>query len=155
MIVTVDADHTGFESTRKSTSAGVTQLNGHMLTEWSQTQTVVALSSGESEFIAIVRGIAVGLFAKNLLTELGWNIETLTVRSDSSAARGMTTRLGVGRKCKHLETKSLFAQHLVTEKKVYFETVWTKDNVADIGTKYLDRGTLKRLLTIVGITLMT
>ena len=127
LIVTVDADHAGDEQTRKSTSSGLVELNGHVLADWSTTQATISLSSGESEFIAIIKGITTGLFVRKLLTELGWTITELVVRSDSSAARGMLSRLGVGRRCKHLETKSLFAQHLVKEKAVRVITVGTAE----------------------------
>ena len=51
LVVTVDADHAGCTDTRRSTSGGVIQVNGHVLGEWSTTQSTVALSSGESEFV--------------------------------------------------------------------------------------------------------
>ena len=74
VVVTVDADHAGCSETRRSTSSGVIQVNDHVLSEWSTTQSTVALSSGESEFVAIVKGVVMGLFTRNLLNELGWCI---------------------------------------------------------------------------------
>ena len=74
VVVTVDADHAGCSETRRSTSSGVIQVNGHVLSEWSTTQSTVALSSGASEFVAIVKGVVMGLFTRNLLNELGWCI---------------------------------------------------------------------------------
>ena len=68
------ADHAGCSETRRSTSSGVIQVNGHVLSEWSTTQSTVALSSGASEFVAIVKGVVMGLFTRNLLNELGWCI---------------------------------------------------------------------------------
>ena len=85
LVVTVDAHNAGCTETRRSTSSGVIQVNGHVLGEWSTTQSTVALSSGESEFVAIVKGIVMGLFTKNLLNDLGWCISEVVVRSDSSA----------------------------------------------------------------------
>ena len=87
LVVTVDADHAGCSEARRSTSSRVIQVNGHVLDEWSTTQSMVALSSGESEFVAIVKGIVMGLFTKDLLYELGWCISEVVVRSDSSAGR--------------------------------------------------------------------
>ena len=136
----------GCSETRR-TSSGVIQVNDHVLSEWSTTQSTVALSSGESDFVAIVKGIMVGLFAKNLLLERGWNITEVMVRSDSSAGRGMASRFGVGRRSKHLETKSLFAQNLIKD--------GLKVNTADIGTKYLDAPTMRKLIGLLGIRLLT
>ena len=42
--------------------------------------------------MAIVKGIVMGLFTKNLLNELGWCISEVVVRSDSSAGRGVEAR---------------------------------------------------------------
>ena len=83
VVVTVDADHAGCSETRRSTFCGVLQVNGHVLSEWSTTQSTVALSSGESEFVAIVKGVVMGLFVKNFLGELGWCITQVVIRSDS------------------------------------------------------------------------
>ena len=145
IVLTVDADHAGCSATRRRTSSGVIQVNDHVLSESSTTQSTVALSSGESEFVAVVKGIMMGLFAKNLMNDRGWNIAEVLVRSDSSAGRGMASRLGVGRRSKHLETKSLLAQHLIKDGLVTLETVHTKVNTADIGTKYLDATTMRKL----------
>ena len=96
-----------------------------------------------------------GLFAKNVLNELGWCTIEVVIGSDSSAGRGMASRLGVGRQSKHLETKSLFAQHLIKDGLVMLETVHMKVNTADISTKYLDAPTMRRLVGLLGARLLT
>ena len=95
-----------------------------------------------------------GLFTKNLLNELGWCITQMLIRSDSSAGRDMASRLGVGRRSKNLETKSLFAQHLIKDGLVVLEPVHTKVNTADIGTKYLDAPTMRKLIGLLGVQLL-
>ena len=74
---------------------GSSKVDGHVLGEWSTTQSSVALSSGESEFVANVMGIVMGLFTKNLLNELGWCISEVVVRSDSSACIDARSREAV------------------------------------------------------------
>ena len=106
--------------------------------------------------MAIVKGVVMGLlFTRNLLNELGWCITQVVIRSDSSAGRGMASRLRVGRRSKHLETESLFAQHLIKDGLVVLESVHTKVNTADIGTKYLDAPTMKNLIGLLGVRLLT
>ena len=150
VVVTVDTDHAGCSETRRSTSSAVIQVNGHVLSEWSNTHSTIALSTGESEFVAIVKGVVMGRFTKNLLNELGWCITLVVCRSDSSARLGMASRLGVGRRSKHLETKSLFAQHLVKDGSMVLKLVHTKVSTADIGTKYLDAHTMRKLIGLLG-----
>ena len=106
--VVTDADHAGCLRTRKSTSAGVVRIGTHVITDWSLTQPVIALSSGESEFYAIVRGMLMILFVRNLASECGITFDKLELKSDSSAARGMVSRLGVGKKAKHIDTQYLY-----------------------------------------------
>eukprot|EP00959_Pyramimonas_sp_CCMP1952_P322694 6752659-Pyramimonas_sp.AAC.1 len=56
--VDVDSDHAGCLGTRKSTNGGVQFHGRHCIRTYSSTQTVLALSSGESEFYSIVKGIS-------------------------------------------------------------------------------------------------
>ena len=47
------------------------RIGAHVITDWSLTQPVIALSSGESEFYASARGIRMLLFVRNLAAECG------------------------------------------------------------------------------------
>ena len=47
-----DADWAGCRQSRKSTSGGCIVLGEHSIKSWSKTQSLIALSSGESEFYA-------------------------------------------------------------------------------------------------------
>ena len=53
----VDADHAGCLTSRKSTSGGSIRVNKAYIFDHSVTQSKVALSPGESEFLAMVGGI--------------------------------------------------------------------------------------------------
>ena len=50
-----DSDYAGCKDTRKSTSGGCMMIGTHTIRSWSSTQAVVAMSSGEAEFYAVVR----------------------------------------------------------------------------------------------------
>lgn len=70
--------------------------------------------------------------------------------TDSSAARGIIKREGVGR-IKHLSTRMLWAQQVVKTKKVLVSAVATKDNKADLGTKSLSGPRLRLLRKACGL----
>ena len=53
-----DADWAGCKATRKSTIGGCIMVGNHNVKGWSKTQTLVALSSGESELYAILKAAA-------------------------------------------------------------------------------------------------
>ncbi len=56
LTVTVDADFAGRRRTRKSTNGGYIMRGCHMIKSWPTAQTVVAMSSGESEYHGLVKG---------------------------------------------------------------------------------------------------
>ena len=64
-----------------------------------------------------------------------WNIQLeVRIRSDSSAAIGISNRLGLG-PTRHLAVRHLWVQDKVKSKEVKLEKQDGKKNVADLGTK--------------------
>ena len=93
-----DSDWAGNSETRKSVSCAVENFGAHMLECSVGKQSIVALSSAEAEFYAIVRGAAMGMQTLQIMeafvrllsvTEVKGDDENLVglrVSSDSSAA---------------------------------------------------------------------
>ena len=127
-------------------------LGSHPILEFPVTQPTVALSSGEAEFYAIVKGITTGLYLKNLLQFLA-HVVNVRVKSDSSAGRGMISRLGVGKKVKHIDTQFMFAQGVSRDGTVQVVPVPGLENVAGIGTKYVTKAVLDKLLRLLRMVL--
>ena len=99
--VTVDTDHAGCLETRKSTNGGVAMLGTHCIKTWSTNQQVVATSSGEAEYYGMVKGASNGLGIQGMLHDSGV-ILGITLYTDSSAAKGIASRRGLG-KVRHIE----------------------------------------------------
>ena len=73
-------------------------LGKHIIKSWSTNQAVIALSSGEAEYYAMVKAASQAIGMRNMLTELGVQYEeAIQVNTDASAAMGIATRLGVGK----------------------------------------------------------
>ena len=108
--VYTDSDWAGCAKTRKSTSGGVIVIGKHVIKMWSRTQKTVALSSGEAEMIAVVKGVSEGLGVKALAADWG-NKYKLVGLCDSSAAMGIVARKGVG-KVRHLDVGMMWVQVL-------------------------------------------
>ena len=51
-----DSDWAGDKETRRSTSGGCLMLGQHVISHWSKSQSNIALSSGEAELNAAVKG---------------------------------------------------------------------------------------------------
>ena len=81
--------------------------------------------------------------------DLGQNLK-LVIRTDSSAAKGIAGRWGVG-KVRHLHTPTLWVQQRVFRKDLAVEKVAGPANVADLGTKPLAAADMHRCLTQCGI----
>ena len=133
--IKVDSDHAGCLRTRRSTSGGAALHGSHCIKHYSSTQSVIAISSGESEFYAIVRGSSVGFglisVAKDLMLDL-----KLVLFSDAVAGRGIAMRRGLG-KVRHLDTQFLWVQDIFSRGKAGCKKIRSQDNPGDLFTKYL------------------
>ena len=107
--VYVDSDYAGCPRTRKSTSGGCIMMGTHLIKSWSSTQkNAISLSSGEAELYALVKGVGAGMGVQQYLKDLG--IEAgLRVHTDSSAAKGICKRVGLGTQ-RHVAVNSLWVQ---------------------------------------------
>ena len=137
--VYTDADWAGCRETRKPTTGGCAVLGRHTLKGWSKTQSLVALSSGESEFYAAVKASAEALGIVSLLQDLGYTVEG-EVWGDASAALGIIHRKGLG-KTRHIENGLLWVQQRAAEQRLKYFKVLGKENPADLYTKFLDNAT--------------
>ena len=95
--IIVDTDYGGCKRTRKSTNGGLAMLGKHVIKTWSSTQTVVALSSGEAEYYGVTRGACEGIGILGLIGDLTGHTMKINLSTDSSAAKGIATRRGVGK----------------------------------------------------------
>jgi hypothetical protein len=148
----VDSDWAGCKSTRKSTSAGVMTWGKSILKSWSRTQGSVALSSGEAEFYAAIKGSAESIGCQSLLKDMGIEVK-LEVITDSSAAKGTASRMGIG-KVKHLDTGWMWIQESVKKGQISIKKINGKFNPADMLTKPKSAAEAVRLSYAVGYKLV-
>ena len=149
--VYADSDWAGDKKSRKSTSGGIVVWGGGMIKSWSKSQSVIATSSGEAELYALSKGVAEGLGIKSLLADLGFQVE-LRVWTDSSAAKAITARTGMG-KMRHIETQYLWVQQVVQKGLVKIRKVPGELNPADILTKPKSKREMIPLLQRINVDL--
>ena len=131
----MDIEFAGDLATRRSITGVACLLGDHVIKTQSVLQSTVSLSSGESEFYAAVQGSAAGLGIQSLLAD--WNVSvSVTVASDSSAARGLASKRGLS-KTHHIATRFLWLQERVRCKEVKLLKVATAVNRGDLFTKAL------------------
>ena len=139
----VDTDWAGCTRTRRSTSGGGIQWGGHALKTWSTTQATISLSSAEAEYYGLVKGACQLMGMVSLMKDFGITVMG-RIHIDSSAAKGIASRTGLG-KVRHIAVHLLWVQERLRNKD--FELLKCKgtDNPADLLTKYLTREDNERL----------
>ena len=85
-----DVDWAGCKSTRKPTTGGCVTLGRHSIKGWSNTQFLVAFSSGESELYATLKASAETLGTLSIMKDLGWKMD-VEIWGDASAPLGLYT----------------------------------------------------------------
>ena len=142
-----DSDWAACRKTRRSTSGGCVMLGKHTLRSWSSTQSIVALSSGEAEYYAMLKGASVGAGLQAMADEVGIFAE-IALYTDSKAASGITHRRGLG-KTRHIQVAHLWLQEKVHRQELVIRRVAGVHNPADLMTKYLPEATmLKHMQTL-------
>ena len=130
-----DSDWAGCRKTAKSTSGGIVTIGSHVIKSYSRQQKVIALSSAEAELYAMVAASAETLAVIAYATDLGMSISG-EVYADSSAALGITQRIGIG-KVRHLRTQGLWAQETRISGRLAYHKVLGTKNPADVLTKHV------------------
>ena len=136
--VRVDSDWVGNRKDRKSTSGGVTCVGGQVVKTSASSQGSVAMSSGEAEYYALIKGAAEGLGLQAVMAYLGWE-PRVKLWSYPSAARGMAeVKTGTWRSsvcgCITGRTGRI--------------PVWR--NAADVMTKYSGAAQMKDIVAAIG-----
>ena len=125
-------------------------LNGACLKSWSTTQAVRALSSGEAEYYAALKGASISHGFRSMVADLGIDVKVV-LRSDSVAALGIGGRQGLG-KLRHLETSYLWLQDILAQGRLAVRKIKGAENPADLGTKHLKFDDIEKHLGMMGFS---
>ena len=150
LVCSVDTDFAGCLVTRRSTSGGVARRGSQLIKHWSMTQSTVSLSSAEAELGGICRGASTGIGLCSVARDLGicWSLH---IETDASAAVGICRRRGLG-KIRHLHTADLWVQDKLRCGEFTLSRIPGANNPSDILTKYVDRATLQKHLSTLGLS---
>ena len=96
-------------------------IGSHPIKAWSKSQSLIALSSGESELYATLKAAADGLGRQSIARDLNLNMSG-EVWGDASAALGIINRKGLG-KTRRIDTGRLWVQQVAAERRLKFGKV--------------------------------
>ena len=114
---------------------------------------MIALSSGEAEFYAMVKGASELLGMLSLAQDLRVPLQG-HLHSDSTAAIGIASRRGLG-KVKHMHTQYLWIQERIRAKDFTVHKESTDNNVADLFTKHLAKPKMDKFMGKLGFRVPT
>ena len=147
-VVYTDADWAGDKDARKFTTGGCIVIGRHLIKGWAKTQSLIALSSAESELYATLKASAETLGIIAMARGLGCNLKG-QILGDASVALGIIHRPGLG-KARHIDISYLSVQEVAAQRRLLFSKVLGKENPADLYTKYLDAQTSDKHVTKLG-----
>ena len=153
LTIYVDSNFAGCYRTRKSTSGGAAMWGSGTIKTWSKTQPTIAISSGEAELAAVVKGATEALGLQAILADFGVKV-SLEMFSDATAAIGMVRREGLGR-VRHLATADLWIQQRVRHGDIAVAKIAGPENPSDMMTKGLDRVSIDKHMKRLGLIMAT
>ena len=150
--VYTDASFASREKERKSVSGYCIKMAGACISWSSSKQDSVALSTTESEIIALSEGLKESEWFYHILQELGFNHKLpIQVWCDSQGAIKTCTNPGNHKSTNHLETRHLFGRDLIEKGRVLITYLHTSDMIADCLTKALFGQAFEKLRYEMGV----
>ncbi|KAE8224041.1 hypothetical protein CF319_g3014 [Tilletia indica] len=148
----VDADHTGDEEQRRSTSGYVFQHYGNTISWHSKLQATTAASTVESEYIALAAATAEAQFLRHIMEELQIPPPRATdIYTDSTGAEAISRNLTFSKLTKHIEPKF----HIIRQRQALGEInvlhIEGDNNPADYLTKPKSATAITRFNSKLGI----
>ena len=124
----------------RSTTGSMFFLAGGLINFSSQLQKITAQSTTEAELIALNTCAKNGLYLSGILGELGWpNFRSFRISSDNRGALLLSANDNYSNRSKHIAMRFAALRHWITDIIVITEFVSSKNQLADILTKFCDK----------------
>ncbi|KAL5580815.1 hypothetical protein UlMin_013257 [Ulmus minor] len=146
-----DSDYGADQDKRISTTSYFFNLNECCISWKAQFQSVVALSTTESKYIAATKAIKEALWWKGLLEYLKVLKEQVVVYSDSQSALHLCKNLVFHERNKHVDVRYHFIREKVMKGSIHVDKVATEENPADLGTKVLTLSKFNHCLELLRV----
>lgn len=141
-----DSDWASDKDTRRSVTAYVYKLGGAAISWASRLQPTVALSSAESEYMAASAAAQEAVHLRSLLRSLGFEQKEPTIIwDDNQGCIAMAKNPTQHKRTKHIDIRFHFVREVVARGDIKLRYIGTEDQVADLLTKSVPKGTMQRL----------
>jgi len=148
-----DADWAGDREGGRSTTGYLVRLNGIVVDWKSQLQSTVALSTTDSEVIALSETARNVIGLRHLLQDTFEGVDkgSIIVFTDSNTAIAITKEFGNHDRLRHLNVRYQAIRCYLKEKSIYLARVPTNYNLADPLTKAMEAVKLEQFKSEIGI----
>ncbi|KAK0595647.1 hypothetical protein LWI29_008688 [Acer saccharum] len=146
-----DADWAGNIDDRKSTSSGCFYVGNNLVSWSSKKQNSVSPSSSEAEYIAAGSACTQLLWMKQILKDYEIEQGKMTLYCDNLSAINISKNPVQHSRTKHIDIRHHFIRDLVEHSIVTLEHLPTKNQLADLFTKPLDKERFKTLRMSIGM----
>ena len=131
-----DSDWGGCKDDGTSTSGHLFSLGSGAISWSSKKQEVVALSSGEAEYIVVTLAVCQAVWLRRLLSDLHKEQQGSTlIFCDNKATIAMTKNPAFHNRTKHIDIRYHFIRSLAARGEIVLKFCGTKEQVADVLTK--------------------
>jgi hypothetical protein len=135
----------------RSISGYCFMLSGSLISWYSHTQSVVALSTAEAEYMAITEAAKEAIWLKLLLKELGHEQGTISILEDNQATIKISNNPQDHKRTKHIQVKFHYIRQQIKTGEFKLVYVKTADQLADVFTKGLSGPRLRASLKQLGM----
>ena len=147
-----DSDLGGDVDTCKSTSGYVFSISSSAISWSSKKQSIVALSTTESEYVALASAGCQARWLKSILEEMGQVQEGPTkLFCDNKSTICLSKNPMFHSKSKHIKIKFHFIRELIKDKEVEVLYCKSQDQLADLFTKPLKKELLIKMRKLIGV----
>ena len=148
-----DADWASDSEDRRSTSGNVFVMSGGAISWTSKKQPTVALSTSESEYIALCFATQEAVWLRQLMKDLQMDCNTATtIHEDNQGTIAMSRNPVLHKRTKHIDIKYHFVREKTQDGTIELKYCPTNEMVADILTKPLPKRQFEYLRCKLGLT---
>ena len=152
----VDASWGDPDQDRKSTTGFLCRLGSSPVSWSSYTQSSVARSSTEAEYMALSDATQEVVWLHRLLNELGLSQSAAVVFEDNQGCIKLAQNSsGINRRTKHIDVRYHYVKHVVHSGIITLKYCTTRSMVADILTKPLGKIRFEELRDLMGVHSIT
>lgn len=151
----VDADWAGDIDSRRSHSGSVLVLAGGPISWISKRQKSVALSTMETEYMALSDVAKEVVYVRRLVREINFpNFvkEATVIFCDNQSAIILSKEKMVNQRSKHIDIRFHFSREAQERKQINIQYVPTDKNIADVLTKPLIKEKYKKCITMLNLS---